>query len=454
MFPTYEQTMEFSPFNGGNAQDLSAHMSAQGYIALQRRADSIHNRRVMEAARLYSDALMGRIEPIFMREAMCPRNPVLVQHLTETYPGLYGDPGGRRMLGLRETMAQTDYQALFVDVLDRLYYGYYSMWPIVQKQCVKIKPLRDFRQVKRYLNDGMVAPITYRDPAEPAQQQNLYGPVPQGGAALPTASTAAITYSPLLGQTGCSINWAAFVNDDLGIFQDRASRLAIAANRGIARFITGQFFETSGPNTNLYTAGYGNIINQANGGLFNNPPLGVDGLADGLTILFGMKDSSGEPIMISGATIYLYYGSNNEVTAQMLANAISVFTTNRGGTPNATPATGFPQELLQSRNWLIDRVKPVMDPYVNTIASGNAGSWALVVDPNRVERPCVEVGFLNGFEEPQIFQEAPNTMRMGGGIDPMLGNFTSMDQQIKIVSVIGGAPIDGRTTVASNGSGS
>jgi hypothetical protein len=66
----------------------------------------------------------------------------------------------------------------------------------------------------------------------------------------------------------------------------------------------------------------------------------------------------------------------------------------------------------------------------------------------------VEIGFLNGFEEPVLFQKVPNTQRMGGGVDAMMGDFYTMDQELKIISVIGGSAIDGRTTVASDGSGS
>jgi hypothetical protein len=61
---------------------------------------------------------------------------------------------------------------------------------------------------------------------------------------------------------------------------------------------------------------------------------------------------------------------------------------------------------------------------------------------------------LTGFETPQMFQKVPNTMRMGGGVDPMMGDFYSMNQDTKIVTVMGGSQIDGRSTVGSTGAGS
>jgi hypothetical protein len=77
--------------------------------------------------------------------------------------------------------------------------------------------------------------------------------------------------------------------------------------------------------------------------------------------------------------------------------------------------------------------------------------WGITINPDSQARPATEVGFLQGFETPQIFQKVPNTMRMGGGVDPMMGDFYSMDQDMKIVGVMGGTNIDGRTTVASFG---
>ena len=95
-----------------------------------------------------------------------------------------------------------------------------------------------------------------------------------------------------------------------------------------------------------------------------------------------------------------------------------------------------------------------MDPYIPIVctASGTQNStWGITVDPESVARPNSEVGFLTGFETPQIFSKVPNTQRMGGGVDAMMGDFNTLDQDMKIVTVFGGTVIDGRTTVASTG---
>jgi hypothetical protein len=353
------------------------------------------------------------------------------------------------MVGLRETMSVTDYQALFVDVLDRIYYGYYNAYPIANLPLVRRHPLRDFRLVSRYLLDGAVTPLTKMDPAAPIPQRALIGPNPQDGS--PATTTAPIQYQPFLWQAMTSVNWRAFVNDDLGIFRDLGRRLAISANRGINKYITGLFVQSSGLNTSLYSVGYKNIINIANGATSNNPALSTQAMIDALNVLSSMLDSTGDPILVTGR-IKFFYPPQLEGTANNIMNAFNVYVQNQGGVTNQQ---GFPTQFLNVKPWMIQRLDPVLDPYlpiVNTTSGKTA--WGLVVDPELQERPAVEVGFLNGYETPQLFQKLPNTQRMGGGVDAMMGDFYSMDSDTKIVTVFAGVQIDGRSTVASNGTGS
>lgn len=435
-------------------ESMEKQRGLEGFAAARRNASASHKRRVQEAARLYADCLSGREDPQMLKQAMSPTHEVFVQYLAEKYPRLYQSEGN---VGLRETMSVTDYQALYVDVLDRMYYGTYNDYPIVNKGLVKIHPLRDFRLVSRYLLDGAVTPLSVvpggGDAAAPAIQKALSGPVPQDGATFPTTNTAPLQYQPQLYQSMTSVNWRALVNDDLGIFKDLSVRLAIQGNRGISKFITSFYVDANGPNALLYTTAYGNKIVTANGAASNNPTLGVQGLSDALKILAGMKDSSGDPILITGR-LKLWFGPSLLVTANNLMNQLSVFLSNEGGGANTE---GFPTQFLQVNNWLIQNMDLVMDPYIPIVCTTSGVKntmWGLTVDPNSQNRPNTEVGFLNGFEVPQIFTKVPNTMRMGGGVDPQMGDFYSMDQDMKIVTVMGGTQIDGRSTVASNGSGS
>lgn len=429
--------------------------AVQGFTAHQRNASVAHERRVLEAGRLYADVIMGREDKILIREAMQPRTGYILNYLWEKYPGLKPNVGGRYM-GLRETMAQTDYQALYIDVIDRLYYSTFQNYPINNKQLVKVQTLRDFRTVKRYLYDGLVTPYTSSDPGAPPPEFAMLGPAPQNGAIPPTpaTSTAALTYSPLLYQAMASINWAAFLGDDLGIFKDVPARLATKAARGIAKFITSQYVDANGPNTTnannpLFQSGYHNQITTANGASSNNPALSIQGISDGYNILAGQLDATGDPIMMDGPA-YLVYGPSNYSTAMNLKNQLENWTTQEGG----VPGTGQTGQMLRVKNWATQNLVLVYDPYLPLVATAAKNSWLMFVDPNGQNRPAIEVGFLAGFEDPQLFTEVPTTQRMGGGPDPMMGNFYNNNSNIKIMGVMGATPIDGRSVVGSNGTGS
>jgi hypothetical protein len=419
----------------------------QGFVQAGRN----NKRRVNEAMRLYCDAIQGKVDPLMLREAINPRTGYIVAELARRYPGIYGDPSGRRQLGLRETMSVTDYQSLYVDVLDRLYYGYYNDYPITNMGLVRKHTLRDFRLVSRYLLDGVVGPVTAVDPAAPPQQRALSGPVPQDGATFPTTNTAPIQYQPLLYHVMASINWRAFVNDDLGIFQDVAQRLAMSMRMSLAKFITSFYIDANGPNATLYKAGYNNQITVANGASVNNPPLGAQGLMDAYKVLAKQTDSAGNPILVTGR-LKLWYGPSLVAVANNLRKTIDLQVSVEGGSQNAQ---GFPTQFLRTNpDWLMDNMDLVLDPWIPIVctASGTRNTaWCLTVDPNTVERPATELGLLQGFETAQLFSKVPNTQRMGGGVDAMMGDFNSLDQDIKAMQVFGGTNIDGRTTVASTG---
>jgi len=312
--------------------------------------------------------------------------------------------------------------------------------------------------VSRYLQDGMVTPLTSvegmsvdlaGDAAAPPPQRSLQPPVPQDGATYAAGTTSPpLQYRPKLYQAMASVNWRAFINDDLGIFRDIANRLAIAGNRGIHKAITSTYMDSAGPNASLYTTGYANKIITANGASSNNPPLNAQGVSDAMKILAGMRDSGGDPILMQGRA-KLWYGPQYVAAAQNLKRSLNMYLTQEGG----VAGTAQPGMFVNVENWLMNDLDLVMDPYIPIVSTSKPGSWGLTIDPNSLARPSVEFGFLNGFETPQLFQKLPNTQRLGGGVDSMMGDFYSMDQDTKIVTVFGSLQIDGRSTVASNGSG-
>lgn len=416
-----------------------------------------HRRRVQEAARLWVDVMNGREDPMLIKEAMHPTRRWALAGLRESYPALF--IGGDH-IGLRETMSYSDYSALTVDILDRMLYGYYTSAPITTMPLVKKKDLRDFRLVARYAMDGAVRPFT-RVPSQVSGQSDTTL-VPAGAGEPPTersmqqaaqevlGSTQRVTYQPQLYQGMMSVNWRALVNDDLGIFNDQTQRLAISGRRTISEFITLLYMSAGGFNTTLVSSTFANAITLANGASSNNPALSFQGVMDGMTILEKQLDLDGQPITFDG-TLYLVYGPSLHTTAMSMVKAIQADISVGGGTTNAQ---GFPSQRLRTTNWPMQGVVPIQDKWIRivcTTAGVKDTAWGLVYDPNAQERPMLEMGFLTGFDSPQIYQKVPNTMRVGGGVDPMLGDFYTMDQNFKGLLVMGGTQIDGRSSAWSTG---
>jgi hypothetical protein len=422
-------------------QDVNAHEAVQGMMAARRNANAQHQRRVNEAARLMANVISGQEDPFLLKEAMFPKHDYAVLHLMEKYPGIfsnaYSDRTGR--VGLRETMSVSDYTALSVDVLDRMFYGYYNVAPVANKALVKQVSLRDFRTVKRFIEDGATTPLTIVKNGSPNPERAI-GP------------ETVVTYYPDLYASNSRINWRAIVNDDLGIFQDLPKKMAIQGIRAIQQFITGLYVQSSGLNTSLYKASFTNQITIANGAASNNPALSIQGIQDAFKVLAKMKDADGYPIVLMGS-LYLWYGPALIATANNLMNLLQSYIQVEGGTSNAQ---GFPAQFVNTNNWAVRNLNPIMDqfiPIVCTTATTQDTLWGITYDPNAQNRPSLEMGFLTGFDTPQLYQKVPNTMRIGGGVDPTLGDWRSMDQELKIITVFGGTQIDGRSTVASTGRG-
>jgi hypothetical protein len=173
---------------------------------------------------------------------------------------------------------------------------------------------------------------------------------------------------------------------------------------------------------------------------------------DAHSILAGQQDATGDPIMLGGP-MYLVYGKYDYAVAKQLANSLENISSTYGGTPGTSTSNTIGQ-LLRVRNWAMENLTLIYDPYLSIVASSDPYSWFLVADPDSQERPGIEFGQLAGFEEAQLYSEVPTTQHMGGAPDPTMGNFWSNNQNIKIMAVMGGSAIDGRSWVGSNGSGS
>src|SRR3990167_6855396 len=323
----------------------------------------------------------------------------------------------------RQANTTSDFPLLTGDVIDRMMLARYREFPSPWRQFAKVSTLRDFRTVRRIALDG--AEDRWGD--VPEQEEIDYAAMSETG----------YSYAPLKYAKGVKISFEALMNDDLDAFSTTPDRLGRGGARTINHFATSLYVDTNGPHASLYTSGNGNIVT-------GNPVLSVAALNTAFSILGAMTDSDGEPIVVEEAI--LVTPPQLRVTAQNIMNQISVDVVEVGGTANQT---------VRVDNWIRGNLTNVIDPYIPIVAATADGStmWALFASPS-VGRPALEVGTLQGFSEPQLYQKLANTIRIGGSVDQMAGDFSTMSQEYKAVMAFGGTRLDPKATVASEGDGS
>lgn len=341
--------------------------------------------------------------------------------------------GRRKMHYLQEAMTTSDFPYLFGDILDRQVLASYREWPSTWQNYAKRGRVRDFRTVKRfsvYGADQVLGAVIGQKGQYPYEEINENTP-----------------YSYNVAKYGRKIRhaWETMINDDQDALKDQPERLGRAARRSEEKFTTQLFVDASGPHASFYTTGNKNRVHTENGAASSNPVLSTAALQEAMKVIAAIKDENNEPIVID--TLELVTPPALEITALNILNALQMEITESGGTSN--------QKLI-AVNWMKGRVRLNVNPYIPIVASTANGStsWFLFANPDN-GRPALEVGFLIGHEEPEIFMKTPNQVPVGGGSeDAMNGDFDSDAIEHKLRHVFGGTRMDPKMTVASNGSGS
>lgn len=384
-----------------------------GYKRLQEANSTRHQSKVASAVALWGDLLSGRVPMYYLQEALQPRSFPVTRAIEFNYPGL---------MRMTEAHTSSDFPLLTGDVLDRMMLARYRDFPSPWRQFAKVSTLRDFRTVRRIAVDG---------------GEDRWGDVPeQEEITYAALSETGYTYTPKKYAKGAKISFEALMNDDLDAFSSIPDRLGRGGARTVNHYATSLYVDSSGPHASLYTVGNANIVT-------SNPVLSVAALNTAFALLGAMTDSDGEPIYVEEAILVVPPALR--VTANNIMNQLTVDMTNNGGASGQT---------VRVSNWIVGNLQMVIDPYIPIIATSNGTtSWFLFADPN-VGRPALEIGFLQGYAEPQLYQKLSNTIRVGGGTDQIAGDFGTMSQEYKGVVAFGGTRLDPKCTVGSNGSGS
>ena len=334
----------------------------------------------------------------------------------------------RAMSALQEAMSTSDFPLLFADIMDRELLGYYSEVPTTWTSYVRSSTVRDFRKAKRYAVDGAEGAL---------DEVKELAEYPEG-----KLDEAFDTFD--VGKFGrrLSLSWEAEINDDFDSFRRNPERLARAARRTEARFAARLWLDEKGPHASLYKEAFNNIIKDSEG---KQPVLSIAALQLAYTLLSKMKDNDGEPILMEAMTLVVPPAL--EVTAMNILNAVHIWTTEQGGTE---------KQKLEAVNWMSNRLTLQVEPYIPYVATKENGdtSWALFANPNS-GRAALELGKLRGYEEPSLYEKAPDARRVGGG--DVNESFDNDSMSWRVRHVLGGTRMTEtggqKATVASNGSG-
>jgi hypothetical protein len=332
--------------------------------------------------------------------------------------------GRKPMYYLKEAMTTSDFPYLFGDILDRQLMANYREWAVSWPNYCARKVVSDFRTVKRFWTTGGEAVLTE---------------VAQGTEYPAAAITDQSPFSYAVKKYGKRLpfTWEAMINDDLGALQDMPARLGRAARRSEEKFATQLHVDATGPHASVYTGGNANVVT-------SNPALSISALQTAMTILGNMVDQESEPIVVE--TVVLEVPPALEVVANNILNAVQLWL-------DTNASAGTAQQNLVTVNWMRNRMRLTVNPYIPIVASSSNGNTSWFLHAGGDYAPF-EMGFLRGHESPEIFIKAPNATRVGGGaINPLDGDFDTDSIEYKVRHVFGGVALNPKWTVGSNGSG-
>lgn len=354
------------------------------------------------------------------------RNPKYLNKLQECASFLRAVKAGQVSdWKMQEIMSTADFPLLFGDILDTRLLNQYTATTNTWSQYAQRGTVVDFRQSRMIALDGIQQPLY------PSNRK-----AELEGVDIDNTLTETPYYTQVeVYERGVSYNWRMLMNRRGEFLSRIPALLTRAANRTEEKFATDLYSDSTGPDAMFFSSGNANIVT-------SNPILGIAGLKTGLNMMYAQTDSGGDPIVIEGVTLIV--PPLLQLTAQEIMRAITleiVPATSAAGTRIVTPP--WVNRFNIAVNWY--------GPVVDTSANKNT-SWYLVANPQ--DRPAMEVTFLSGYETPSLWQKAPNMQRLGGGIDPIMGDYDDNSIHQKILHILGGTLIDSKMMVASNGSGS
>ena len=340
-------------------------------------------------------------------------------------------------LKLQEGIATSDLPVQLAPVINKILLQNYEATPKVWDQFATRLVVDDFRR-QQYLN------LRYEDEGMDNQGDKFReGSLPTVGEydEYPTAGWFSVTESDFaVKKAGQRVrfSWEAVVNDgNISLLERLPIELGLKAAGKEDEEVTKQLVATGGLNTANFKSANNNLLS-------GNPALTLESLEAAIEAA-NLQQYNGKLIQ-PVSQFALVIPRALEMTARRILAVTSVETTTTSGSVATKRITGNP---------IGSQITIVVNDWITKINSGASAYWFLIPVPSATLNPSVVLGFLRGFEAPELRVKSASGQYFGGGDVPEnYGSFDNDDWQMRIRHIATGGFFVPAGTIASTGAAS
>ena len=340
-------------------------------------------------------------------------------------------------LKLQEGISTSDLPVQLAPTINKILLQNYQAAPKVWDQFATRLVVDDFRK-QEYLN------LRYEDDGMDNQGDKFReGSLPTVGEydEYPTAGWFSVTETDFaVKKAGQRVrfSWEAVVNDgNISLLERLPIELGLKAAGKEDEEVTKQLVASGGLNTANFKSANNNL-------LALNPVLTLENLEKAIEAA-NLQQYNGK--LIQPVTQFaLVIPRALEMTARRILAVTSVETTTTSGSVATKRITGNP---------IGSQITIVVNDWLTKINSGAGAYWFLIPTPSATLNPSVVLGFLRGYETPELrVKAAAGTYAGGGAVPENYGSFENDDWQMRIRHTATGGFFVPAGTIASTGAAS
>jgi len=339
---------------------------------------------------------------------------------------------------LREGISTSDLPVQLAPTINKILLQNYADQPKVWDQFATKLVVDDFRP-QQYLN------LAYEDDGLDNQGDKFReGSLPTVGEydEYPTAGWFSVTEADFaVKKSGSRVrfSWEAIVNDNnISLLERLPIELARKAAGKEDEEVTKQLVTSSGLNTANFKTANQNVI-------AGNPELTLEALEAAIAAI-NVQTYNGQSVSPFSRFV-LVVPQSLELTARKILAIQQVQTELVSGDLTTRTVSGNP---------VGSQIQIVVNPWIKKIYNNSAADkfWFLLPVPADTINPGVVLGFLRGYEAPELRVKANGGLYLGGGAVPAReGSFDNDDFEMRIRHIATGGFLLPTGTIASTGAG-